>query len=195
VRLTWHRKEPSVVHAGSGSEISNTAGPDVDPFATARVTAVRHVHFHDPAAPPATAVVPSVFVAVRDQHDRVLLVRRRDSGVWELPGGRVDVGECVVDAAVRETSEEAGVRVQVDGLVGVFSDPGHVVRSVSGEVRQQFVVCVRARPVWGRPRPDLEETIDAAWFEPSAVDTLALEPGAERWIRRALADAPESHLE
>ena len=114
--------------------------------------AVRQVHFHDPDAPVASVVAPSVFVAARDERDRLLLVRRRDTGTWELPGGRVDVGESAVDAAVRETSEEAGVRVQVVGLVGLFTDPAHVVRSTLGDVRQQFVVCFRARPIWGRPR-------------------------------------------
>ena len=70
----------------------------------------RLVYFHDPAAPPATVVAPSVFVAVRGRGGRLLLVRRCDSGTWELPGGRVDVGETAVEAAVRETAEEAGVR-------------------------------------------------------------------------------------
>jgi 8-oxo-dGTP pyrophosphatase MutT (NUDIX family) len=61
----------------------------------------------------------SALVAARDEHDRLLLVRRRDSGHWELSGGRVGVGESAVDAAVRETTEEAGVRVQIEGLVGL----------------------------------------------------------------------------
>ena len=65
-----------------------------------RLGPVRSVHFHDPCAPRATVVVPSVFVAVRNPLDQVLLVRRCDSGLWELPGGRVDVGESAVTAAV-----------------------------------------------------------------------------------------------
>ncbi len=65
----------------------------------------RRVHFHDPAAPVATVVVPSIFVAARDSNGQLLLVRRCDSGTWELPGGRVDVGESAVVAAVREIAE------------------------------------------------------------------------------------------
>ena len=67
-----------------------------------RASGTRTVHFHDPAAPPASRVVPSVFVAARWTGGRLLLVRRCDSGTWELPGGRVDVGETAVQAAVRE---------------------------------------------------------------------------------------------
>ena len=94
-----------------------------------RTALTRRVHFHDPHAPAATVVVPSVFVAVRSWDGRLLLVRRIDSGCWELPAGRVDVGESAEAAAVRETLEEAGVKVVVTGLIGLFTDPGHVVRA------------------------------------------------------------------
>ena len=155
---------------------------------------VRQVHFHDPDAPVASVVTPSVFVAARDERDRLLLVRRRDTGTWELPGGRVDVGESAVDAAVRDTREEAGVRVQVVGLIGLFTDPAHIVRSTLGDVRQQFVVCFRARPMWGRPRPDQDETIDADWFEISEIAALDVEPAVRSWIRVAVSGAAEPHL-
>ena len=85
------------------------------------------MYFHDSAAPTAAVVVPSVFVAVRDGQCRLLLVRRRDSGNWELPGGRVDVGESAVDAALRETAEESVLRVCITGLAGLFTDPRHIV--------------------------------------------------------------------
>ena len=115
-----------------------------------RPTRRRRVYFHDLSAPAASLVVPSVFVVVRSLHGTLLLVRRCDSGAWELPGGRVDVGEAAVEAAVRETAEEAGVRVEVTGFAGLFTDPGHVVRASGGEVRQQFALLFRARAVGGR---------------------------------------------
>jgi 8-oxo-dGTP pyrophosphatase MutT (NUDIX family) len=58
------------------------------------------IHFHDPDAPAPTVVAPSVFVAVRNDRGKLLLVRRCDSGTWELPGGRVDVGESADVAAL-----------------------------------------------------------------------------------------------
>src|SRR5689334_21635397 len=108
----------------------------------------RRVWFRDPLAPVATAVVPSAFV-VAEVGAHLLLVRRCDSGRWELPGGRVEVGESAVDAAVRETAEESGVRIRVTGLVGLFTDPRHVVRDADGAVRQQFAVVFRGCPVGG----------------------------------------------
>ena len=157
--------------------------------------AVRRVHFHDGTAPVAAVVAPSVFVAARDGRDRLLLVRRWDSGAWELPGGRVEVGESVLDAAVRETVEESGVLVRITGVVGLFTDPAHIVVSGAGEVRQQFVLCLHAWVVQGNPVPDLRETIAASWFDPADVAELSVELGASRWITSALSGAPEPHLD
>jgi len=161
---------------------------------TERSALPRRVFFHDPAGPTATAVVPSVFVAVRAPGDRLLLVRRCDSGAWELPGGRVDVGENAIEAAVRETAEESGLRVVVTGLVGLFSDPGLVIRSRGGEVRQQFAVLFRARAVGGVPHGDLEETSEAAWVDPADIPGLPMEPSARIWIAQALALGDVPHL-
>jgi 8-oxo-dGTP pyrophosphatase MutT (NUDIX family) len=154
--------------------------------------AVRRIYDHDTDAPTAGVVVPSVFVAVRDDQGRLLMVRRHDSGAWELPGGRVDVGESAVGAAVRETTEECGLQVRITGLVGLFTDPGHIVVSAGGDqIRQQFVVCFHAWLRAGTPRPDHQETSDAAWFDPDDVAALPLEPGACRLIRHALSGARE----
>ena len=137
-----------------------------------------------------------MFVAVRNRRRQLLLVRRFDSGAWELPGGRVDVGESAVEAAVRETFEEAGVRVRITGLVGLFTDPGYVVESADrAETRQQFVVCFHAWVVSGRPRADLHETSEVAWFDPGMVLAQRLEPGALMWIRHALSAMTTPHFE
>ena len=147
----------------------------------------RRVYYHDHSAPPATVVTPSVFVAVRGVGGRLLLVRRCDSGVWELPGGRVDIGETAEQAAVREAREEAGLRVQVTGLVGIFTDPGHVIRSPAGEVRQQFAVVFHARAVGGDPHPDMSETSEAVWVAAADLPHLPIEPPCRLWIAAALA--------
>src|SRR5207237_1201754 len=62
---------------------------------------VRREYDHQPDAPAASCVAPCAFVAVRDITGRLLLVRRCDTGDWELPGGHVDPGESASDAAVR----------------------------------------------------------------------------------------------
>jgi 8-oxo-dGTP diphosphatase len=65
----------------------------------------------------------------------IVLVKRRNDpykGSWALPGGFVEYGETVESAAMRETKEETGLEVELDKLVGVYSDPerdprGHMI--------------------------------------------------------------------
>lgn len=156
----------------------------------------RRVYFRDPDAPPAHAVIPSVFVAVRRQDGRLLLVQRCDSGVWELPGGRVEVGESALDAARRETAEETGLAVRIVGIVGLYTDPGQVVRAVGGEVRQQFAVVFHGEPLDGSAvaRADGSETCAVAWSDPDDLAGLAIEPATRIRIGHALAAAELPHL-
>ena len=89
----------------------------------------------------------------------VVLVRRRDNGLWSLPGGIVDWGEDVLTAAARELKEEAGLQtVGLERLVGVYSQPGRDPRFHS--------VCVTvAVQVTGTPYPaDPREILEASAF-------------------------------
>ena len=62
-------------------------------------------------------------VLMVDEQDRLLLLKRSDSGYWGLPGGAVEPGEVVEMAARREVREEAGVEIGEMMLFGVFSGP------------------------------------------------------------------------
>ena len=133
-------------------------------------------------------LLPVAYAVVRDERDRVLLVRRADDGNWELPGGRIDIGESASDAAVREVSEEAGVAIDIIGLAGVYTSPDHVVVYRDEGALQQIAVCFHAAPQVSQDqnlRPDNQETSDAAWYHLTDVDELAMHPA----VRRRLDDA------
>jgi len=120
-------------------------------------------YHHDPDAPAANSIVPSVNVAVTNDAGQVLLIRRSDNDNWALPGGAVDLGESLAQAAVRETMEESGIECQITGLSGVYTDPGHVLLYTSnGEVRQEFSIVLTARATSGQPTPS-SETSQVKW--------------------------------
>ena len=64
--------------------------------------------------------IPVVDAAVFDEAGCILLVQRRDDGLWAMPGGALEVGETPAEGACRETLEETGVVVRVRGLAGVY---------------------------------------------------------------------------
>jgi ADP-ribose pyrophosphatase YjhB (NUDIX family) len=145
-------------------------------------------YLHDPEAPPANSVVPSVVAFVRDRAGRVLMVQRSDNGRWALPGGGHDIGESIGDTVVREVREETGIEVEVLGLSGIYTDPGHVMRYDDGEVRQQFSICFRARPVGGRLRTS-SETTQVRWVEQTDLGGLDVHPTMRLRIEHAMDDA------
>jgi ADP-ribose pyrophosphatase YjhB (NUDIX family) len=108
----------------------------------------RRIDFYDdPDAPAANSLVPSVNVIVLNDEDSILLIRRSDNGNWAVPGGAIDLGESVAQAAVRETLEESGIECEITGIVGIYSDSRHVILYTSnGEVRQEFSIVMTARP-------------------------------------------------
>jgi len=71
---------------------------------------------------PQTLFTPGAFAVIFDVHQRVLLSHRRDMDAWNLPGGGVESGETPVEAVMREVTEETGLEVAVDRLVGVYTN-------------------------------------------------------------------------
>lgn len=127
-------------------------------------------YYDDPAAPKPNSVVPAAVALVARDDGAVLLIRRSDNGNWALPGGAVEMNESVADAAIRETLEETGIQVEVTGLLGVYSDPRHVIHFTSNdEVRREFSVVLAARPVGGEPAPSAESS-EVRWVAPEDLD-------------------------
>jgi mutator protein MutT len=155
----------------------------------------RRQYFHDPSAPVPAGLLPAAYAAVRNGQGQVLLVRRADDGNWELPGGRVEIGETASEAVVREVAEEAGVTVKLTGVLGVYSDPDHVLAYPDGEVRQQFAVCFHARVIDGEPRPDHDETIAAEWYDYDETRRLTMHPAMRLRLEHALTDPGRVHFD
>lgn len=83
------------------------------------------VVYHDPKVA-ATCIV--------ERQGNVLMIQRNNQvgyGLWSMPGGYVDRGEIVEEAAAREVQEETGLKVEIHRLVGLFSEKGHPVLVVA----------------------------------------------------------------
>jgi ADP-ribose pyrophosphatase YjhB (NUDIX family) len=114
-------------------------------------------------------------VVVRRGH-RFLLVQEKKYGeTWSIPGGRVEPGEAIADAAIREVYEESGVPIQLDGIYRVE----HTPHDTACRVRVLFA---------GTPRDDTppkttadDESLRAAWLTLDEIRALPLR-GAELGI-------------
>jgi ADP-ribose pyrophosphatase YjhB (NUDIX family) len=132
-------------------------------------------HINNPDAPAPNSVVPSTTAFVLDEEDRVLLIRRTDNGDWALPGGAHDYGEFIAETAVRETREESGIDIEVTGIVGLYTDPNHLIEYSDGEVRQQFSICFRGRRIGGTPTVSAESS-QVSWFARGDLAELPINP-------------------
>lgn len=153
----------------------------------------RRDYWHDPAAPEPTRVIPGAAALVTDDAGRILLQRRRDSGRWSLPGGVMEVGERLNETAVREVREETGLDVEITGLLGIYTDPGHVIAYSDGEVRQEFVVAYRARPVGGDLRIS-DESTEVCWIAPANLDDVDMHESVRLRIGHHLSGATTPYL-
>lgn len=97
---------------------------------------------------------------IPEQDGRILLTRRSINpgrGLWTFPGGFVDFGESVTDAAMRETLEETGLKVELTGLHNVYSYPGAPV-----------IIVYRASVVGGALTPCAENDL-LEWVRPDDI--------------------------
>lgn len=119
-------------------------------------------------------LVPTVAVLVRDDAGRVLLVKQVDSGRWGTIGGTIEPDEDPADAAVRETKEEAGVDVELRGILAVTGGPDFRLTYPNGDVCSCVTVIYDAVIVDGTPTPDRDEVTEVAWFTVDELRTADL---------------------
>ncbi|WP_280434433.1 NUDIX hydrolase [Nocardia carnea] len=150
-------------------------------------------YFHDPAAPTPNTVKVAVSALVQDREGRILMIRRSDNGKYSVPGGGLEAGETVAQAVVREVREETGIEVDVIELVGVFSNPEHVIAYDDGEVRQEFSICFRAQPIGGDLRTS-EESTEVEWVQPAELSDRDIHPSILLRIQKGLEDSDSPYF-
>jgi 8-oxo-dGTP diphosphatase len=104
----------------------------------------------------------SVAAVVVDDHDRALLIRRRDNGHWEPPGGILELGEEIIDGLRREVAEETGLQVEPSALTGVYKNMSQGI----------IALVFRCHETGGR-LTTASETAEVRWASRAEVAALA----------------------
>ena len=145
----------------------------------------RRDFYNDASAPPVNSVVPAVTAFVVNDAGAVLFERRSDNGLWGLPGGAHEAGESISGTATREVFEETGIEIEITGMVGIYTDPGHVIAFDDGEVRQEFSICLRAKPIGGETAASAE-SLQVEWIPADKLDDIPMSKSTRRRITDAL---------
>ena len=124
-------------------------------------------------------------ILIVDDHNRLLLMKRSDSGCWGPPGGGTEPGEIVENAARREALEETGLRVGEMSLFGVFSGPELYYKYPNGDEVYNVTIVYLSRDVTGKISLNDEHT-EWCWFAPADIpDDLSppIKPVIDQFIK------------
>jgi ADP-ribose pyrophosphatase YjhB (NUDIX family) len=113
--------------------------------------------------------------------DAVLLVKRGKGaarGLWAFPGGRVEPGERLEAAALRELAEETSVSAAIERRLDVIE----LIRAEDGSVEHHYVlVAFRGRYLGGAPAAG-DDAAEARWFRPEQLSGIEMTPDTERLV-------------
>lgn len=124
-------------------------------------------------------------IIVQDEH--VIVIRRNAEplkGEWSIPGGVVELGETLRQAAAREALEETGLVVDAGKVVEVFDS---IYSDASGRTQYHYVLIdFLCRPVGGQIQAGSDAS-DVRWARSEELDSLGMRPNTVRVLRKALA--------
>jgi len=133
-------------------------------------------------------------ILVLDEHNRLLLMKRSDSGCWGLPGGAVEPGEVVEDAAKRETLEETNLIIEDMSLFGVFSGMELYYKYPNGD-EVYNVTIIYLSGTWRGDVKINDEHTEWKWFEKAEIpDNISppIKPVIEQFKKAFTTEGTES---
>lgn len=135
---------------------------------------VKRIDYNDSTNPPKpNTIKPAVSVATLNSKNELLLLKRRDSGNWTIPGGTMEFGESLKSCAIREVKEETGLDIEIVDIIGTYTNPKNIVAYDDGEVRQEFTILF-----FGKTNNTIismdDESLEFQWVEFKQADKIKL---------------------
>jgi 8-oxo-dGTP pyrophosphatase MutT (NUDIX family) len=126
-------------------------------------------------------------------HQKVLLTRRADNGMWCLPSGAMDPGESAEEACLREVWEETGLRAKVTRLVGIYTTPNEAIEYPDGNRVQIVALSFEAEIIGGKLGLS-DETTAFGYYSPEEMTQLDMVPSHARRVRDAFEGKVEAFV-
>ena len=161
-----------IKHPGGNDKVPESVSPDVLHWAKEALR-VSRLDLKGTEAPPANSLVPAVAAAVMNEGREILLIRRRDSEKWAMPGGTMELAESLEACLRREILEETGLEIEVAGIVGTYTNPDFRIAYSDGEVRREFSIVFLCYPK-GRTIALDDESTDFRWVAIDSADSLPM---------------------
>ncbi len=134
-------------------------------------------------------IVTSVVAVIVDSDGRVLLTRRSIPpflDLWVMPGGKIDLGEPIVEALKREVHEEVGLEIEIEGLIDVFE---HLT---PGAENCHFVILYyRCRPLSCDIVHNEQEVAEASWVSCNELIDYTMPAGARYILSQVFPELSE----
>ncbi|KQL59160.1 MULTISPECIES: NUDIX hydrolase [Bacillaceae] len=109
-------------------------------------------------------------ICVVNEKGQILLQKRGDCNQWGFPGGAMEIGESLAECAKREVLEETGLHVEIDYLIGVYSN--YFTTYSNGDQAQTVLHFFKGYPVKGSLNVDGVETVELAFVDPEHAPPL-----------------------
>lgn len=134
-------------------------------------------------------------VAFVHQDEQVLLIKRGvepEYGKWSLPGGYVNAAEDPREAAIRETSEETGLDIEIISLIDViYNPPIHQRNNHHPKMKITPIVIIYEGQVTGGTLRALDDAEDVGWFGPDDLPDMAFASThrvIDLWLKKHIED-------
>ena len=120
-----------------------------------------------------TIILNFAGACITNDKGELLLQKRSKDNIWGLPGGALEIGESIEEAAKREVKEETGFDIEVEYLVGVYSK--YLFEYPNGDKSQSICYLFKGKSTDGDFRIDNEETFDLKFFDKDSLPPLFTE--------------------